>query len=80
MKIFDYDGKKNISGTRIREARKSQKLTQEALAAKLQTSGVNLERDSLSRIEKGVRIVTDYELLVFAKILKVSPLWLIGWE
>ena len=55
-------------------------LTQNTLAAKLQVAEINLERDSISRIEKGVRIVTDYELFVIARILKVSPLWLIGWE
>lgn len=80
MIIFDYKGKKNICGSRIREARKKEGLTQNTLAAKLQVAEINLERDSISRIEKGVRIVTDYELFVIARILKVSPLWLIGWE
>jgi transcriptional regulator with XRE-family HTH domain len=53
---------------------------QEALAAKLQIEGVTMERDSLSRIEIGTRFVTDYELKVLAKVLGVSPLWLLDDE
>lgn len=39
-----------------------------------------MERDSLSRIEIGTRFVTDYELKVLAKVLGVSPLWLLDDE
>lgn len=80
MKIYDYKGRKNICGDRVREARQKKRLTQEALAAKLQIEGVTMERDSLSRIEIGTRFVTDYELKVIAKVLDVSPLWLIDDE
>ena len=75
MKIYDYDGKKNISGDRIRQARVVQRMRQEDLAAKLQIAGVNMERDSISRIEIGTRFVSDFELKVFAKVLGVSVLW-----
>ena len=51
-----------------------------ALAAKLQIEGVTMERDSISRIEIGTRFVTDYELKVLAKVLGVSPLWLLDDE
>lgn len=44
MKIYDYNGSKNICGTRVREARKKLKLSQENLAAKLQLEGVIIER------------------------------------
>ena len=77
MKIYDFNGKKNICGKRIREARKKLKLSQELLAARLQLEGVIIERDSLSRIEIGTRFVTDYELMVFAKVLGVSVDWLL---
>lgn len=62
MKIYDYNGKKNICGDRLREARVIQRLRQEDLAAKIQTEGVNMERDSISRIEIGTRFVSDFEL------------------
>ena len=80
MKIYDFDGKKNICGTRIKEARKALHLSQEDLAAKLQVSGVVIERNSISRIESGDRFVADYELLVLSRILGVTPAYLLGIE
>ena len=80
MKIYDYNGKKNICGDRIHQARRKLKLTQSDLAAKLQVAGIVIERDSISRIELGTRFVADYELLELAKILKVSVDWLLGNE
>lgn len=40
MKIYDYHGKKNVCGDRVRDARQKQRLTQEDLAAKLQITRV----------------------------------------
>ena len=77
MKIYDYNGKKNICGERVRQARVIQRLRQEDLAAKVQTQGVNMERDSISRIEIGTRFVSDFELKIFAKVLGVSVDWLL---
>lgn len=78
MKIYDFNGSKNICGERVKEARKRLNLSQENLAAKLQTEGVNIERDSVSRIEIGTRFVADYELLILCKILNVTPEYLLG--
>ena len=78
MKIYDFNGKKNICGSRIKEARKKLGLSQENLAARLQIEGVVIERDSVSRIEIGTRFVADYELLVLCKVLNVSPEYLLG--
>ena len=80
MKIYDYNGKKNICGDRVREARQKQRISQSDLAARLQIEGVILERDCISRIEIGTRFVTDYEIIVLAKCLRVSTLWLLGLE
>ena len=80
MKIYDYNGKKNISGNRIHEARVKMRLSQADLAARLQIEGIIIERDSISRVEIGTRFVPDYELPVFAKILGVSVMWLLGLE
>lgn len=78
MKIYDYHGKKNICGVRLREARVVRRLRQEDLAAKIQIEGVIMERDSISRIEIGTRFVSDFELMIFAKMLGVSVNWLLG--
>lgn len=76
MKIYDFNGKKNISGERIREARIKMHLSQKALAVRLKLEGVELERDCISRIEIGTRFVADYEIKMIAKTLNVSVLWL----
>ena len=76
MKIYDYNGRKNLCGDRVREARARRKITQADLAARLQVAGIIMERDSVSRIEIGTRFVTDYELAVLAKVLGVSMEWL----
>lgn len=80
VKIYDYQGKKNISGERIREARLKRRLTQADFAAQLQVAGVTIERDSISRIEIGTRFVADFELLAIAKVLNVSVEWLLSEE
>lgn len=80
MKIYDYNGRKNICGDRIREARIKQRMTQADLAARVQVEGVIMERDSVSRVEIGTRFIPDYEIPIFAKVLGVSALWLLGIE
>ena len=77
MKIYDYKGRKNICGDRVREARQKNRFTQEALAAKLQIEGVTMERDSFSRMEIGTGFFPDYKLKVLAKVLGVSLFWLL---
>ena len=76
MKIYDFDGKKNISGDRIHQARTAMRLSQADLAARMQINGVTIEREAISKIETGDRFITDYELMVFAKVLGVSLEWL----
>lgn len=80
MKIYSFNGKKNVCGNRIREARREQGITQADLAARLQVHGIVIERDSISRIEIGTRFVADYELMVISEVLKVSPAWLLNCE
>ena len=78
MKIYDFDGEKNISGDRIHQARTAMRLSQADLAARMQVNGVTIEREAISKIETGDRFVTDYELMMFAKVLNVSMEWLVG--
>ena len=78
MKIYDFNGKKNICGERVHEARRRLKLSQAELAARLQVAGVNIERDSVSRIEIGTRFVADYEIVALARALGVTTDYLLG--
>ena len=80
MKIYDYQGKKNICGDRVKQGRIKKKMTQADFAAKLQLAGITMERDSVSRIEIGTRFVADYELMVISEILNVSIGWLLYLE
>lgn len=78
MKIYDYNGRKNICGDRVREARHKLRLSQSDLAARLQIAGVIVERDSVSRMESGTRFIADYELAVLAESLNVDVRWLLS--
>ena len=55
MKIYDFGGKKNISGQYEKNA-----------------------EEAISKIETGDRFITDYELMVFSRVLGVSVNWLMG--
>ncbi len=59
---------KNLKVYRIKRG-----LTQNQLAAKLQTENINIDQQMISKIENNNRIVTDYELMTICRILKVSP-------
>ena len=78
MKKYNYGEQKNISGERIRQLRKANKMSQNQLAIKMQTEGVIMEQDVISRIESGQRILVDYELFTISHIFNVSSDWLIG--
>lgn len=79
MKIYRQpDGRCNISGIQIKTLRESCFMSQEQLAAKAQLAGLNLTQKAISRIETGERIVTDYELVQFAKIFHTSVTELLG--
>ena len=80
MKKSLYHGKKNICGDRIRLARLGKRLSQPDLARMLQLQGVPAERDIISRMEMGDRLVTDYEVVTIAEVLDVSVVWLLGKE
>ena len=62
---------KNIVGSQVRKIRYSRGLTQEALAASCQRLEFDLSRGTLSKIEAGLRCVTDKELIALARALKV---------
>lgn len=80
MNIYGYQGRSNLSGDRIRKARKRKRLSQSDLAAKMQLEGIAMAQDSISRAELGTRFIPDYELPLYAKILNVSVEWLLGMD
>jgi len=50
------------------------------LLAKLQLAGLDISAGTLSLIERQNRPLADWELRIFADILRVSIEWLIGEE
>lgn len=72
MRVINMDGRRNISGEQVRLLRTKKRMSQAALAAKVQTQGVILEQDVISRIESGERMVQDYELWAMAEVLGVT--------
>lgn len=62
----------NIVGEQVRKLRYACEWTQEALAAKCNVLGWDISRGALAKIESGLRCVTDAELFVLAKVLKIE--------
>lgn len=48
------------------------KLSQEELAEQMKSAGLNITQKMISRIETGNRIVTDYELMCFARVFGIQ--------
>lgn len=72
MKKIHFNGNRNIIHDRLTKWRVTRGLTQGALAARMQVLGANIDQQAISRIEHNDRIVTDYELACFCKILNVT--------
>ena len=68
------NGKLNLCGEKIQLLRKQMtpKVSQRALADKLQLAGIDLDKNAIQRIESVQRFVTDIELRAFAKIFQVT--------
>ena len=72
MKIYDYNGKKNLCGETLRKLRREKMMTQEELCRQMQLHGVVVDRFANAKIEAGTRFVADYELYVLAQIMEVK--------
>ncbi len=80
MNIYGYNGKCNVCGNRVRDARQKAGISQSQLAARLQVEGVDLNQKAISRIETGLRFIADYEVVFLAKVLNVDSHWLLFGE
>ena len=66
------DGKNNICGKNIAILRTEMKISQRALAEKLQVKGLDIDKNAIQRIEAGKRFVTDIELKIIADFFDTS--------
>ncbi len=73
------NGKANICGSNIAKYRMKMnpKMSQRALADKLQVLGLDVDKNAIQRIECGKRFVTDIELVALAQALEVDVLMLL---
>lgn len=67
-----FNNNLNVIGQKIKYYRELNNLSQSQLSNKLQLIGIDIPKNSLQRLEKGKRIIKEYELAGFAKVLKVS--------
>ncbi len=61
----------NIIGSRVRSIRSGKKWTQADLARKCQLKGFDISRTGISQIESFFRRVTDHEMVLIARALRV---------
>ncbi|MCL2587786.1 MAG: helix-turn-helix domain-containing protein [Oscillospiraceae bacterium] len=70
-------GSRNTAGARIRELRRQRNIQARHFLAKLQVAGLDITASTLGLIERQRRELADWELRVFAEILRVSVGWLV---
>ena len=64
--------KRNLIGSNLKKYRQLNNLSQRNFIVKLSLLGLNLDQASLARIETYKRVVYDYELLYFSKVLNIK--------
>ena len=61
-----------LIGRRLKRARETLGLTQDEVAARLQTAGCDISRGTLAKIEIGMRHLQASEVEAFAKVLRMD--------
>lgn len=76
-RIRDQKGNKNLISNRLKALRLARRLSQRALAEKLQVMGYDMDKNVIMRIETNRRFVSDIELKAFCLFFKVTYNYLI---
>lgn len=72
MKINKNSEYRNIIGTKLKEIRMRNNMTQQELAKEVQEIGFNMTFKEISKIETDKRLVQDFELFAFAQVFNIS--------
>mgnify|MGYP000061475307 CR=1 FL=1 len=72
MKFNKYNDCYNIIGTKLKEIREEQNISQYELSNKLALLGITLYQSDIFKIEKNQRTVRDFELWGICKVLNVK--------
>ena len=67
-----FNNNSNIAGSYINKIRESKNITKEELCQKMQFLGINMDRVHLYRLEKGLVIIKDFELIAICNILNID--------
>jgi len=67
-----FDNNSNMISVKLKQLRDAASMSQETLAAQMQTYGIAIDQQMISRIERNKRLVKDYELAVICKIFNVT--------
>ena len=65
---------------RVRARRKQLELSQEQIAVRLQTMGINVSRTWVSAVERGKNRVPEDWICALAAALETDPNGLLGWD
>ena len=64
-------GNSNVIGKRVEQLRKAKGIKQKDFIARLQSSGLDINPTSYSKLEGQIRIVSDREVLAISRVLGV---------
>ena len=67
-----YNNKANIIGNLLIEHRKKMGLSTEEVCRRVQLYGIDIHRVELYRMEKGMSIVKDFELVALCNVLNID--------
>lgn len=67
-----YNNKSNVIGSLIKTYRNKKGLSKIALCKKLQLFAVYIDSTELKRMEDGMMIIKDFELLALCKVLDIN--------
>lgn len=67
-----YNNKSNVIGNLIKTYRNKKGLSKIALCKKLQLFAVYIDSAELKRMEDGIMIIKDFELLALCKVLDIN--------
>jgi len=66
------DDRRNTIGSQVQKLRNLKELTQDDLIARCDLLGFELAQNTLAKIETGTRGVSDLEMILFSKALRVD--------
>lgn len=71
-KIIKYNGKLNVIGTTVKKIRQERGWSLTQLSDQLMFLGFDIPKSSIDNIEKGKRIVKEYEFYALCKVFDIS--------